>query len=158
MTSSPFSPPPATAVPLWAPYYGAPLPEAVRRFWRKYAVFTGRASRSEYWWWVLVAGVIGIVLEIVLAIGAGTSASVSSDGTVTPSPTALFGIVLGIIALWGLATIVPSLALLARRLHDANLSALFILIGLVPFLGGIALLVMVILPSSPEGVRFDVPE
>jgi hypothetical protein len=34
--------------PLWAPYYGAPFPAAVQRFFKKYATFSGRASRSEY--------------------------------------------------------------------------------------------------------------
>ena len=41
--------------PLWAPYYGAPFPAAVKRFFAKYATFSGRASRSEYWWWVPVS-------------------------------------------------------------------------------------------------------
>ena len=57
----------------------------------------------------------------------------------------------------GLAVIVPSLALTVRRLHDVNFSGWMILIGLVPFLGGLALLVFTILPSKPEGQRFDVP-
>jgi uncharacterized membrane protein YhaH (DUF805 family) len=141
--------------PLSAPYYGAPLPEAVKRFWKKYVVFSGRASRSEYWWWMLVACVVGIVLEILaLAVG-GAGATVSSTGATVPGPgfTAI-GI---LILLWGLATIIPTIALASRRLHDANFSALFILLGLIPFLGGIALLVLTVMPSNPMGQRFDQP-
>ncbi|MET3176661.1 UNVERIFIED_ORG: uncharacterized membrane protein YhaH (DUF805 family) [Arthrobacter sp. UYCu721] len=53
--------------------------------------------------------------------------------------------------------IVPSLALTVRRLHDVNQSGWLILLGLIPFLGAIALLVFVLLPSNPEGQRFDQP-
>ena len=49
----------------------------------------------------------------------------------------------------------PSLAVLVRRLHDANFSGFFVFIGLIPFVGGIILLVLTILPSKPEGARFD---
>jgi uncharacterized membrane protein YhaH (DUF805 family) len=70
-------------------------------------------------------------------------------------PGAVIGMILAVI--WGLGTIVPSLALLARRLHDVNLSAWLILLVLVPILGGLALLVMTILPSNPAGQRFDRP-
>ena len=141
--------------PLWAPYYGAPFPVAVRRFFKKYATFSGRASRSEYWWWVLVAAAVGIIINIITAVGGSAGGTVAANGTAVPGPGAVVGFVL--LAIWGLATIVPSLALTARRLHDVNLSGWFILLGLVPFLGGIALLVLTILPSKPEGQRFDAP-
>ena len=49
---------PGAPVPDWAPYYGASFGVAFQRFWRKYADFTGRASRSELWWWVLAWVVI----------------------------------------------------------------------------------------------------
>jgi len=138
--------------PLWAPYYGAPLPAAVRRFFKKYATFSGRASRSEYWWWLLVAVVVGIIINVITGAGGTT---VAADGTPVPGPGATVGLILAIV--WGLATIVPSLALTARRLHDVNLSGWFVLLGIVPFLGAIALLVLTILPSKPEGQRFDAP-
>jgi uncharacterized membrane protein YhaH (DUF805 family) len=139
--------------PLWAPYYGASLPVAVKRFFKKYATFSGRASRSEYWWWVLVSGVVGIILNII--IGAGTTVSASAAAAPSYGPVAIFGIILGLI--WGLATIVPSLAVSARRLHDGNFSGWLLLLHLIPFLGSLAILVMMILPSNPAGQRFDQP-
>ncbi|GAA3318996.1 DUF805 domain-containing protein [Arthrobacter ramosus] len=142
---------PAGAVPLWYPYYGAPIGEAARRFFKKYATFTGRASRSEYWWWALISGVVAIVLNIIVSAGA----TVSDSGAMVPGPGAVIGYIL--LGIWGLATIIPSLALVVRRLHDVNFSGWMILIGLVPFLGGLALLIFMILPSKPEGQRFDVP-
>lgn len=139
--------------PLWAPYYGASLGAAVNRFFKKYTVFHGRASRSEYWWWALVAFGVSIILQILIASGNGGAIS----GTVTSAPGP--GLVIGgiLAAIWGLGTVIPSLALVARRLHDVNLSGWLMLVALVPFLGGVALLVMTILPSSPAGQRFDQP-
>lgn len=137
--------------PLWAPYYGATLPIAARRFFKKYATFSGRASRSEYWWWALVAFVVGVVLNILTQAGS----SVGPDGTPLAGPGALIGGILAVV--WGLGTIVPSLALLVRRLHDVNISGWLVLIVLVPFLGALALLVIAILPSNPAGQRFDQP-
>ena len=48
------------AAPVDSPLRGASLPEALRRFFAKYATFSGRASRSEYWWWVLVPAALGL--------------------------------------------------------------------------------------------------
>jgi uncharacterized membrane protein YhaH (DUF805 family) len=140
--------------PLWAPYYGAPFPAAVKRFFKKYAIFSGRASRSEYWWWVLVSIAISIVINIITA-AAGAAGSTTAYGSTAPGPGAAIGLILAVI--WGLAVIVPSLALSVRRLHDVNQSGWLILIGLVPFLGAIALLVLMLLPSNPAGQRFDQP-
>ena len=55
---------PTATVPLDKPYYGCSFQEAFLRFWKKYTVFKGRASRSEFWWWVLAAFGINIVLDI----------------------------------------------------------------------------------------------
>lgn len=143
--------------PLWAPYYGAPFPAAVRRFFRKYAMFSGRASRSEYWWWFLVAIAVNIVLQLMIFAGGATTTTTDTSFTTTASgPGAVIGTILAV--LWGLVTIVPSLALTARRLHDVNMSAWLILLVLVPFLGALALLVFTLLPSNPAGQRFDRPE
>lgn len=133
--------PPSGTVPLDLPYYGAPPIEAVKRFWQKYAVFRGRASRAEYWWWALASAIVSGILN-----AAGTT---TTNGSTTTSA--------GLSGLWFLATIVPSLALGARRLHDVNLSALFLLLALIPVLGWLALLVLMILPPNPMGARFDGP-
>ena len=57
--------------------------------------------------------------------------------------------------LWALATFIPWLALSWRRLHDTNRSGGWWFIGLIPFVGGIILLVFFLLPPNPEGARFD---
>ena len=143
------------AVPLWAPYYGAPIGEAAKRFYQKYATFTGRASRSEYWWWMLISIVVSIVLNIIMSVAGAAGTTVDTLGNTVPGPGAVVGVIL--LVIWGLAVIVPSLALTVRRLHDVNFSGWMILIGLVPVVGSLAVLVFTLLPSKPEGQRFDVP-
>ena len=59
--------------------------------------------------------------------------------------------------LWFLATVVPTLALLLRRLHDANLSGWFCLLGLIPTAGWLFILIFTLLPSNRAGARFDQP-
>lgn len=143
---------PAGEPPLWAPHYGASFPVAAKRFFTKYATFSGRASRSEYWWWTLAAVAVSIVLNIIIGLGTTTS---SLSSTPDFGPAAIFGYVL--LGIWGLATLVPSLALSVRRLHDGNFSGWLLLLLLIPFLGAIAVLVFMILPSNPAGQRFDRP-
>ena len=143
------SAPATNSVPLSQPLYGASIADAFRRFWTKYGTFSGRASRSEYWWWVLIAAVVAFVLQILSTVAGASS---NSSG-----PSALFVVVAILAVVWGLATIIPSFALLARRLHDANYSGWFMLLGLIPFVGGIIVLVFALLPSNPAGQRFDQP-
>ncbi|MFE4197603.1 DUF805 domain-containing protein [Paenarthrobacter sp. NPDC056912] len=142
--------------PLWAPYYGAPIGAAVKRFFKKYTDFTGRASRSEYWWWTLVSVIVSTVLNTLATVVGSAGATVSDAGTVTLGGGAIaFYVILGI---WGLATIIPSIALLVRRLHDGNFSGWLALLVLVPFLGALAVFVLSLLPSNPAGQRFDQPQ
>ncbi|WP_158865781.1 DUF805 domain-containing protein [Leifsonia sp. AG29] len=143
-------------VPLWAPLYGASFGEAFVRYWRKYARFDGRASRSEYWLWALADALIFLALWLLVVLGALAGSSVDAEGSFTPGP----GIAVGIILLvaWWLATVIPGLALGARRLHDADLSGLLLLLLLIPSLGGFAIFVLTLLPPNPRGARFDRPD
>ena len=56
-----------SGTPLSAPLYGATFGQAIARFFKKYATFSGRASRSEFWWFFLFATVIYLVLNIAIA-------------------------------------------------------------------------------------------
>ena len=91
---------PTGAVPLNKPYYGCPFSEAFLRFWQKYTVFRGRASRSEFWWWTLAAVIINALLSLLGDVTDGRLDFLTS--------------------LWNLAIVVPGLALAVRRLHDTN--------------------------------------
>ncbi|MDQ1113315.1 uncharacterized membrane protein YhaH (DUF805 family) [Microbacterium testaceum] len=142
----------AAAPPLDQPYYGAPLGAAVRRVFAKYATFRGRASRSEYWWWVLTAAVVGTVLNALPTLTDGIR--IEADGSTTI--TGPLGVILGAIWLvWALATIVPTFAVLVRRLHDTGRSGFWVFIGVVPLIGVLVLFVFTLQGPRPEGARFD---
>ena len=70
--------------------------------------------------------------------------------------TGPLGVILGLIWLvWALATIVPTLAVLVRRLHDTDRSGFWIFIGPIPLVGPVILLVFTVQASRPGGARFD---
>ena len=85
---------------------------------QKYADFSGRASRAEYWWFTLALVVAYIVISIVESI-------VGIDHTVGP-----YGF-LSILLMLG--TLVPSIAVGVRRLHDTNRSGWWILVAVIPY-------------------------
>lgn len=144
--------PQTSAIPLDAPYYGAPIGEAVSRFWKKYATFSGRASRSEYWWWYLVSVIVNNVFNV-LAFALG-GYGLQMDGRYA-TPGAGASVVFVLWGIWALATIIPGLALLIRRLHDTDRSGFWVLISLVPIVGSIIVLVFTVLGPNPTGARFD---
>lgn len=100
---------------------------------RRYADFSGRSRRMEYWMWVLFQFLIGIGFTVVLMAIAG-SAIISGDPT---QMVAMGGIALIIYLLYmlvGLVFFIPSLAVTVRRLHDTNRSGWWILAPAVPYL------------------------
>ncbi len=104
------------------------LEQSVRSVLSQYAVFTGRARRSEFWFWmlaVLIASIIGGIIDSIIGVQ-------------------IFQIVLP------LATIVPNLAVGARRLHDTGRSGWLQLIGLIPVIGWIILIVWFVGDSHPD--------
>jgi len=104
---------------------------------RKYAEFNGRARRKEYWMYTLVTLIICVVLY-----GGGFAAFFSGQ-------RAVGGTLIGLYVLYALATFIPSLACAVRRLHDTNKSGWWILISLVPILGGIWVIVLLAIDSDP---------
>jgi uncharacterized membrane protein YhaH (DUF805 family) len=120
--------------PTVGPLRGATIQQAVRRFFQRYALFRGRASRSEFWWWILANAIIGTVISVLIAIAS------------------IFRVVE---VLWDLAVLVPSLALGARRLHDTNRSGWWQLLAFIPIVGWIILVVWFASEEKAEGVRFD---
>lgn len=143
---------PQQPVPLSDPYYGATIGVAFSRFWSKYTVFSGRASRSEYWWWALIEAIVWLVLSILARPG---GAGVTNASGAMTGPNGLGVFVAIVVLVFGLATIIPNLSLTIRRLHDANFSGFFILLGLVPVVGPIVVFILSLLSSNPEGRRFD---
>ncbi len=107
--------------------------EATKSGFSNYVNFTGRASRSAFWYWFLFALIVGIGADIV--------DYVMDTGNLVGE-------------LWGLATLLPNLAVGARRLHDTDRSGFWLFIGLVPLIGWIWLLVLWCLKGTSGTNRF----
>ncbi|MGU3410021.1 DUF805 domain-containing protein [Microbacterium sp. M1A1_1b] len=147
--------------PLWAPWYGAGIGDAIGRFFRKYARFDGRASRSEFWWWFMVnaiiAAVLGAVAALIVTLTGTREWTTDVYGQTTSqlhTDSIWWVIPIWIWALWFLGTAVGNIALMVRRLHDVNLSGYFAFF-FVNTLGWIVLWIMAMLSSNPTGQRFD---
>ena len=99
---------------------------------KKYAVFSGRSRRQEYWYFVLFTTLIGIALVLVDTMIFG------------PDGTWIFT------GIYALATLIPNIAATVRRLHDANFSGWWYFITMVPFVGGLWLLYLLVQDSAPD--------
>lgn len=138
------APRPVTEPPLDAPFPGAPFLIAVRRFFQNYATFRGRASRAEFWWPVLVAGLFPTAVQVLTGVTTGDWRPI--DGTfVTTLPEA-------VVVAFGLVTMLPGLAVTWRRLHDTGRSGAWFFLIFLPVLGMIWLVVLLALPG-PRIVR-----
>ena len=87
------------SVPVGTPVHGCSFPQAIVRFFKGYVTGQGRASRSEYWWSYLFVALVGLVLGLI-------------NG--------------GLMSLWSLATLIPSICIMMRRLHDSGRSGGFV--------------------------------
>jgi uncharacterized membrane protein YhaH (DUF805 family) len=150
---------------LTLPLYGATFRQAIKRFFKNYAKFSGRASRSEFWYAMLFVFLVMLIPGILSAIGAVqtltalTSSIDPATGQVSSAAVgggSILSTVGGILSgLFGLALVIPCLAISWRRLHDANFAGPFWFLYFIPFVGWIIVLVLEVMPSKPEGQRFD---
>ena len=143
-----------TQAPLDQPLYGASFGQAVSRYFRKGLTFSGRASRSEFWWAFLLYVLSFLVGGVLLAV----LHNLSRDPAADPRDISVGGgIMAAVLTVWFLIIIIPTIALHVRRLHDVNLPGPLYLITLIPWLGSLILLIITLLPSNPAGARFDKP-
>ena len=110
--------------------------ESVRTCMAKYVSISGRASRSEYWWFTaFTAATLALAVVVDELLG-----------------TASLGV-----GLWLLFTLLPGLTAMVRRLHDTGRSGWWLLIGLVPLVGAIVLLVFFCTDSAAGHNRWGAP-
>ena len=109
--------------------------EAVQSVFSKYATFSGRARRSEYWYFVLLQVIVSAVL----------------NGLYSATESGAFSVIL---VLFDLALLVPSLAVCWRRLHDIGRSGAYYFLGLIPLVGAIILLVWECQESQPGANQY----
>jgi uncharacterized membrane protein YhaH (DUF805 family) len=100
---------------------------------KKYAVFSGRARRKEYWYFFLFNIIISFVLGFIEGIAGITPENVSV-----------------LASLYGLAVLLPGIGVSIRRLHDTGRSGWWLLIGLIPLIGTIILIIYFVSDSEAE--------
>ena len=104
----------------------------------KYATFSGRARRKEYWMFLL----INLVVSVALALIDSLIGSVSESG-------------MGLLSsVYSIGVLIPSLALSVRRLHDIGRTGWWVLISIIPVIGAVVLLVFMLLDSEPGSNRY----
>jgi uncharacterized membrane protein YhaH (DUF805 family) len=119
---------------------------AIKSFWSNYSNFKGRARRSEYWYvqlFLVLTNLAAAAIDFVL-MDYDVERFLANGG----------GGIVGLI--WIVATIVPALAVLIRRLHDTSRSGWWALIGLIPVVGGIVVLVFTVMDSIPGENKYGV--
>jgi len=132
--------------------------DAIKSVFSQYANFSGRARRSEFWYFYLFLLIVNVVFWILfLVTGGASAATMSPDGTMTDASTGLAAgamVVVGIWSLVGLALVLPTLAVMIRRLHDQDRSGFFWWLSVIPFVGGIIMLVLYAQPGTVGPNRF----
>jgi uncharacterized membrane protein YhaH (DUF805 family) len=119
--------------------------EAVKSAYQNYVTFSGRATRSELWFWVLFQ----IIMSIVIGLIFGGGHMVMGDGAMNMHYEG------GLVAnLWSLANFLPGLAVGIRRLHDLDKSGWWTLIAFIPLVGWIILIVWYCTKGTPGANSF----
>jgi uncharacterized membrane protein YhaH (DUF805 family) len=138
MTDIPPPPPPSN--------YGGGAPQPMSNplvgYWKRvvlerYAQFQGRSGRAEFWWYFLAALIIGIVFNILIAVS---------------------NIFFVLYVIYGLAVLIPGLAVGVRRLHDTDKTGWWLLIGLIPLVGIIVLIVFWATEGAPGPNQYGLPD
>lgn len=119
--------------------------EAYKKFWKGYVDFEGRSTRSDYWFAYLANMLTVIAFYVLLAIFGGIASATESSFLAVISFIILF-----IFFAFGIAAILPGIAVTVRRLRDAGYNWAFIFIPLIPFVGGIIFIVLLCQPTKVE--------
>ena len=116
--------------------------EAVKNVFQNYATFSGRARRSEYWYFCLFNLLVSLGISVL--VGIGTAVGGEKLGTVIGALSYIYA----------LAVFIPGLAVCWRRLHDTGRSGGYYFMGLIPLVGVILLIVWLCQDSQPGDTQY----
>ena len=122
--------------------------EVARNVYSNYATFKGRASRAEFWKFALFMAIVIVVLYLPLILTGGNT------GELLGGLNVFVLVSLFAVGVFMLVSVIPYLAVLVRRLHDTDRSGWWYWIALLPFVGGVILLVLLALPGTSGDNRF----
>lgn len=117
---------------------------ATKLFFKNYVNFSGRSTRSEYWWPMLSLGIIEAILYGIFYGALFYTAAAETD-----SAGPLVTVVMILLIVLSLAVVIPSVSVTVRRLHDTGRSGWWYFIALVPCIGSIIFLIFMCTDSQP---------
>lgn len=116
---------------------------AIRAGFNNYAIFQGRSTRTEFWYWTLFI----LIVNGLLLCGLISGISIADETQI-----GIFGVAY---SLFNLVTLLPSLAVTIRRLHDTGKSGWNFLIALIPIIGALALIIWLSMPGNYYAIYRD---
>jgi uncharacterized membrane protein YhaH (DUF805 family) len=119
---------------------------------RRYADFSGRSRRKEYWMFILGVLIVYAICGGLIAMGGFFSTI--GDPTATPEISAIGWLGFGLLGIFALGIFIPSLAVIVRRLHDQDKSGWFILLQFIPYIGGIIMLIFMCIDGTRGENRY----
>ena len=111
---------------------------------QNYSNFADRTTRTEFWVYALI-NIVFIYTPILISM------FIEMIGINVSGLDMVLGIV---ILIYGLASLVPTIAITIRRLHDSDNNGLWILVSLIPYIGGIILLIFCLLPGTKDDNKY----
>jgi uncharacterized membrane protein YhaH (DUF805 family) len=132
---------------------------AIRSVFTKYATFTGRSSRSEFWWWILFEwltrsflGFIYTMTMLAIIVPKSEALKDQAGASMQALLGAIFNPMYFVLLAWSLALLLPSLAVTVRRFHDIGRSGWFVLLTFIPVVGTI-LMILFLVEESDSGAN-----
>jgi len=119
---------------------------------RRYADFSGRAQRQEYWMFMLFSALLYMAVAVLLLVLAA-SVDLPPAGKSNGASTAMLA-GMGLIVLLYLFLFIPTLAVQARRFHDQDLSGWLVLLGFIPYIGWLVLFIFMCIDGTAGSNRF----
>lgn len=115
---------------------------------KRYADFSGRSRRKEYWFFTLGVSLVAVLLAVAgIVLGGGADAA-ATDGGLFAGPFII------LLLLFGAGLFIPSIAVQVRRFHDQDKSGWFVLLNFIPYIGGLVVLVFMLLEGTRGPNRF----
>lgn len=121
--------------------------------YKRYADFTGRSRRMEYWMFTLLTTIVALALVMLMIAGGIGLETLTGASTAPPELGTLFYVGAVLLGVFALATLIPGIAVAVRRFHDRDMSGWWVLgfavLGALPYVGWIASLANVVFMALP---------
>jgi uncharacterized membrane protein YhaH (DUF805 family) len=118
---------------------------------KRYADFSGRSPRIEYWMFYLFQILVIVGLAVLSAVLIAVTGNTTEPGEPTSMLANIFALLI-IVAVLGL--LIPGIAVSVRRMHDQDKSGWMLLLSLIPIIGGIIVFVFTLLPGTQGPNRY----